>query len=583
MEDSIDRSIANITPPQLPTSLIITPPSTAENLSTLSGSLQRRPMSVSTPKKNSSDEFSIGGRTPSTPSFGAGGMTLKNACIRYCVRVLYQAERSPRKVEDRRMLEGAAVEAVRILTMLCQQDDTLVKKVFPEVKRVHSRFLGKSSETRRLYPADIQFFVEHFDSMIYNTEELVNSYLSSVPVKLHTNSSACFEILDFCLRNSGFLQRFPFLSKFFPNLLKIVAWHPRSFLYEFLELIPLFMTDETTCEVFHSILDIPCTSVMLELARQNNIDQYLIENLRTSTGDVGAFISKSHRQISDFFLRCESGGPETIDKLDKIFAALAPMSNKTRVTVCCQVVPLLLQKFFADLTAHFDRDVQRKLFPSLLERVFVLFPNTTLQSGVRNVLSQQLIRLCSLNPEFISVHQDEILYVFKAMRTSCSGLESVLASLVYCIGEFSVRPGVCGIEQIAKYYEVIETLLYETKASLFVTNEFPVNAKLLSSLISTVGKLAAFSQDFVPKTVICLSKLASTEWRIDTCRLNQREFDIVMSRASDIINVLRLPNVSPAVLCSAADVIPWHESKDSSIQLKIQAMARKQTLETNGS
>ena len=539
-------------------------------------------MSVSSPKKHSSDELSLGNRTPSVASINAGGLTLKSACIRYCVRVLNQAERLPRKMEDKGMMEAAAVEAVRILTILCQQDDSLVKKVFPEMKRVHSRFLGKSDGARRLYPADIQFFVEHFDSMIYNAEELVKSYLSNTPVQLHSKSFACFEMLDFCLRNAEFLQRFPFLSRFFPNLMKIIAWHPRSFLYEFLELIPLFMTEDTTCEVFHSILDIPCTSVMLELERQNNIDQFLVENLEASAKETGAFISKSHRQISDFFLRCESGGPETIDKLDKIFAALTPLSNRTRVTVCCQVVPILLQKYFACLIEKFDKNVHKRLFPSLLERVFVLFPNSTLQKGVRNVLSEQCIRMCSLNPEFISVHQDEILYVFKEMRTSCSGLEPMLASLIYCIGEFSVRPGVCSIEQIAKYYEAIETLLYETKTSLFTANEFPVNAKLLSSLISTVGKLAAFSQDFVPKTVICLSKLASTDWRMDTCRLKQREFEIVMSRASDIINVLRLPNVSPAVLCSTTGVVPWHLNKDSSLQLKVQAMARKPAVGSNG-
>ena len=538
-------------------------------------------MSVSTPKKNTEAELSLGGRKPSAASLTSGGLTLKNACIRYCFRVLNQAERSPKKLEDKRMLESTIIEAMRILTILCQQDKALLKKVFPEMKRVHLRFLGKSIDARRLYPADIQFFVEHFDSMLYNTEELVHLYLNNAPAQLYTNSIACFEILEFCLRNASFLQRFPFLSRFFPNLLKIIAWHPRSFIYEFLQLMPLFMTQGTTGEVFHSILDIPCTSAMLELTQQKKIDQFLVENLEASFGESGAFISKSHRAISDFFMRSESGGAETIDKLDKIFIILAPLSNRTRITVCCQIVPILLQKFFQCLISLSNSDTQRQLFPSMLERLFVLFPNATLHKGVRSILSQQLIQLCSLNPVILSVHQDEILHVFKQMRTSCSGLEPVLSSLIYCIGEYSIRPGICSMEQIAKYYEVIETLLYETKASLFVVNEFPINAKLLSSLISTAGKLAAFSQDFVPKTVICLSKLVNTEWRLDSCRITQREFEIVMSRASDIVNVLRLPNVSPAVLCSAADLEPWHLNKDSSLQLKIHAMARRQTTGTD--
>lgn len=535
-------------------------------------------MSVSTPKRNPSEtDLSIGSRKVSSASLSSTGLTLKNASIRYCFRVLNQAERSPKRGEDKPLLEATVIEAVRILTILCQQDETLVKQVFPEIKRVHSRFLGKSSVARCLYPADIQFFVEHFDSMIYNTEELVNSYLNSVPSQLYTNPSACFEVLDFCLRNAVFLQRFPFLSRFFPNLLKIIAWHPRSFLYEILQLIPLFMCEETTCEVFHSILDLPCTSVMLELIQENILDQFLVENIDASLGESGSFLSKSHRTISDFFLRCESGKAETIDKLDKIFIALIPSANRTRITVCCQMVPILLQKYFECLINQANEKVQRQLFPSILERIFVIFPNAALQKGVRNMLSEQLVRICSLNPVFLSIHQDDILYVFKQMRSSCSGIEPVLASLVYCIGEFSIRPGVCSMEQIAKYYELIETLLYETKVSLFIMDDFAISAKLLSTLISAAGKLAAFSQDFVPKTVICLTKLAKTEWRMDSCRLNQREFDFVMSRASDIVNVLRLPNVSPAVLCSGADTEPWHLHKDSSRQLKIQAMARRQT------
>ena len=577
LEDSFRQSTAYGTPPQHQGSALGTPPSLYDSLSLHSNLSLRRPASVSTPKKNSSEEMPIGSRKPSSTSITPGGLTLKSACIRYCFRVLGQAERSPKRSENKQLLEASVIEAARVLTILCQQDESLVKTVFPEMRRVHSRFLGSTNDARRLYPADIQFFVEHFDSMIYKTEELVYSYLQNAPSQLLKDAFACFEILDFCLRNASFLRRFPFLSKYFPNLLKIIAWHPRSFMYEFLELIPLFMTEAISSELFHSILDIPCTSVMLELKEQSKADDFLLEHLEASLGESDAFLSSSHRKISDFFLRSTSGGPETFDKLDKVFVALAPFSNKTRSVVCCQLVPVLLRKYFECLITQANRNVQRQLFPCLLERIFILFPNKTMQTSIRMILSEQILRLCSINPTYLSVHQDDVIHVFKQIRSNFPGFESVLSCLVYCIGEFSIRPGVCSMEQIAKYYEVVETLLYETRASLFTLNDFPINAKLLSSLISTAGKLAAFSQDFVPKTVICLTKLVNTEWRMDSCRMNQRECEIVMSRASDIVNVLRLPNVSPAVLCSGADIKPWHLSKDSSHQLKIQTISRRQT------
>eukprot|EP00112_Aurelia_sp_Birch-Aquarium-sp1_P002677 Seg1299.7 transcript_id=Seg1299.7/GoldUCD/mRNA.D3Y31 product="AP-5 complex subunit zeta-1" protein_id=Seg1299.7/GoldUCD/D3Y31 len=556
-----------------------TPPSLYESKSLYSDSSSlRRPMSVSIPRKSEQhgERNLLGSRKLSSSSLSSGGLTLKNASVRYCLRLLSQAERIPHRLDNKGLLSATVVEAVRILTLLCQQDDNLMKTVFPQMKRVHEKILGNSTDARQMYPADVQFFVEHFDSMIYNTEELVDSYLRTVPAQLYTSSSACFEVLDFCLRNTVFFERFPFLQRFFPNLLKIIAWHPRSFLYEFLELMPLIVTDATAVELFNSILDIPCTSAMLELTQQNRLDQYLEEKLEMSFGEAASYLSKSHRTISDFFTRSESGGPETIDKLDKIYVALQPLANKTRIQVACQIVSLLLRKFFQCIAALQSEQILKQLLPSLLERIFVLFPNTSLQNGVREVLSELFLKICAEHPTLVSALQDEFLNVFKQIRSSCCGLEPVLASLAYCIGEFSIRPGVCTMEQIAKYYEIVETLLYETKTSLFYNDDFPISARLVSSLISTAGKLAAFSQDFVPKTVLCLTKLVNTEWKMNTCRLSQREFEIVMSRAIDVINVLRLPNVSPAVLCSGACVKPWHLDQNRSRQLQIQAMARKE-------
>ena len=557
-----------------------TPPSLYENRSLHSLSSNKRPMSVSTPKRSESmnRDVSFASRKMSSASIvsiSTGGVTLKNASVRYCLRLLGQAEKIPRKSEDRTILTAAVIEAIRILTLLCQQDDTLVKKVFPEIERVHGRIIGESTYARRLYPADIQYFVEHYDSMIYNAEELVQSYLKTVPSQLYTSSSACFEIFDFCLRNFAFFERFPFLSRFFPNLLKMVAWNPRSFLYEILELLPILVTDSTVCELFHSILDIPCTSAMLELTELNTLDKYLGENLEANFGESGTFLSKSSHAISEFFLRCESGGPETIDKLDKVYVAIRPLSKRTRVQVCCQIVPMLLRKFFQCVSVQVNENMIKELFPSMLERIFILFPDPAFQTAVRTLLSEQFTNLCINSPRLISSHQDEVLYFFKQIRCSLPGLDSVASSLVYCIGEFSVRPGVCSMEQIAKYYEIIETLIYEAKSSLFCNDDLPVCSRLVSSLISTAGKLAAFSQDFVPKTVLCLTKLANTEWGMGCCRINQREFEVVMSRAVDVINVLRLPNVSPAILCCGANTEPWHLDADSSQKLKVHAMARR--------
>ncbi len=550
------------------------PPSHHASMQSLiSQDLSPRPVSVSTPRASTSldrSRFSSASLASLSP---AGGLTLKSASVKYCIRILSQAEKVPRKVSDRETLVASVIEAVRILTLLCHQDDLLVNKVFPEIKRVNSRILGNSKAGRRLYPADIQFFIEHYEGM--NAKEPIDAYLRTVPSQLYTSSSACFEVLDFCLRNRSFFERYPcFLEKFYPNVLKIAAWHPRTFLYEFLELMPILVSESTAVELFHAIIDIPCTAALLELSQQNNLDRFLEENLESSTSDQLSFLSKSHRFISDFFTRCESGGPETIDKLDKVYDCLKPLCTRTRINVCAQIVPILLQKFFHCVYALKCQHVLELLMPSVLERAFVLHQSDAFQMEIRRVLSAQIMTICSSLPSIISLQQDDFLAVFKQIRRSGAGLESIISSVVYCIGEFSIRSSICTSEQIAKFYETVETLLYETRTSLFNVDDFFISAEVISSLISTAGKLAASSQDFVPKTVLCLTKLASHKWKMNKCRLSQHDFEIVMTRAIEVINLLRLPDVSPSVLCSGYDVSPWNTDKNASMLLRVQAMAR---------
>ena len=544
--------------------------------SLLSEDFPSRPMSVSTPKQRDSFERRKASNTSLPSLASSGGLTLKNASVKYCLRILSQAEKMPHRMNDKEMVLASVIEAVRILTLLCQQDESLVNKVFPEVKRVNSRILGNSKEARRLFPADVQFFIEHYDSMMYNSKELIESYLRIVPSQLYTSSSACFEILDLCLRNTSFFEHYPsFLNKFFPNLFKLVSWHPNTFLQEFLELMPVLVNETTAVELFHTIIDIPCTAAMLELSQQNNLDQFLEENLRLVLGSSVSFLSKSHRTISDFFIRCESGGAETIDKLDKVYIALKPRSSRTRVQVASQIVPLLLYRYFQCISTLNSKKTTELLMSSVLGRVFVLHQSASFQHEMRILLSKQITKICFAAPAVVSSQQDEFLSVFKQIRTMGPGMDSVISSMVYCIGEFAIRSGVCTLEQIAKYYEIVETLLYETKTSLFCLDDFPISAKVISSLISTAGKLAAYSQDFVPKTVLSLTKLANQRWKLNKCRLTEREFEIVMSRAIDVINMLRIPDVSPAVLCSGSNVKPWNTDKNMSLQLKVHAIARK--------
>ena len=528
-----------------------------------------RSQSVSTPRNF--DEMDSG--RMSTPSLSAG-VTLKGAALKYCLRILGQADRRPRRTDDKDVLDASIVEAIRILTLLCQEDNPLVNKVFPEIKRLHGRMHDRMIENRSIYSAIAQFYIEHYDSMMYNVDEFLTVYFKEIPARLYGSSSTSFELLDFCLRNKAFFQETPsFLHRYFPNIFKIIAWHPRTFLTEFVDLIPLFVSETTATELFHTIIDLPLLSSILELKQEGRLEEYVGENLEQSSGDSGLMSTASHRAMFNFFLRSESGGADTIDKLERLYLAFKPISSRTRIKVACQVVPMLLAKFFKTLLTLNNDEVFERIYPVALEKLFELYPVSSFQTEVRQLLATQLERICCQYPDLIGSQQDEILAIFNRVRSEGPSLETFIAATIWCIGEFCIQDSICNIEQIIKYYETLEILLYELVSALSSEDDFIIFPKILTALVSAIAKIGAYSQDFVPRVILSLTKLTSIEWQPGKSRLSQEEFYFVMSRAQEVVNLLRLPNVANAVLCIGDKLKPWHLDKNKSLQLKIKAMA----------
>lgn len=51
---------------------------------------------------------------------------------------------------------------------------------------------------------------------------------------------------------------------FCSTFLQILAWSPITFIGEFLQLLPAFITKTSASEVLHSLLDLPCLSATLQ-------------------------------------------------------------------------------------------------------------------------------------------------------------------------------------------------------------------------------------------------------------------------------------------------------------------------------
>jgi len=73
------------------------------------------------------------------------------------------------------------------------------------------------------------------------------------------------ETVWFCLRNkASILTHTNVFSLYFHSLLKILAWHPMETLTEMDELLPTFVGPNTFLELFHSLLDLPLLTAVLE-------------------------------------------------------------------------------------------------------------------------------------------------------------------------------------------------------------------------------------------------------------------------------------------------------------------------------
>lgn len=104
------------------------------------------------------------------------------------------------------------------------------------------------------------------------------------------------------------------LSRFFPNILKVLAWFPRTYLAEFITLLPGFVSEATCIEMMHTLLDLPCLSAALEQTRSRSV----------SGGGSTTSGSPINAALLNYILRGEGGLGGTIDRLGDLYTLLQP-------------------------------------------------------------------------------------------------------------------------------------------------------------------------------------------------------------------------------------------------------------------
>ena len=83
----------------------------------------------------------------------------------------------------------------------------------------------------------LDFFMKHGDAIVYDIKPSLDSFFGATLSVGYHDPVTAMDTLLFCLRHHTRLRSSVFV-KFFPNIFKLLAWSPRSYLGEFLE-IPL--------------------------------------------------------------------------------------------------------------------------------------------------------------------------------------------------------------------------------------------------------------------------------------------------------------------------------------------------------
>jgi hypothetical protein len=215
-------------------------------------------------------------------------LEMEDLIVRYCTRLLDQVAmpkassyqegtglNDPRLQDD--LHEAVTLEALRLLDLICQRNASIVTRLFPIVKRfaidkfnAHIR-RSNSRHSPIIFLTAIQFFVNHNEvTTMFDVDPIFRSYFHDYLRCCYRSSLVAFETIRFCIFNKRkLLTHTNMLFLYFPALLKLAAWHPRSFSNEFVELLPALISPPSCMELFHSILDLPLLASIMESSLEN--------------------------------------------------------------------------------------------------------------------------------------------------------------------------------------------------------------------------------------------------------------------------------------------------------------------------
>nr|XP_044603109.1 AP-5 complex subunit zeta-1 [Equus asinus] len=504
---------------------------------------------------------------------------LREKAFEYCQRLIEQSNRRALRKGDADLQKACLVEAVLVLDVLCRQDPSFLYRTLSCLKALHARLCGDPVCVRALLPV-AQFFLNHGEAAAVDTEAIYQHLFTRIPSELFHSPMLAFEFVQFCRDNLPLFGRsLGILKLSFPNLFKFLAWNGPPLTSEFVALLPSLVDAGTAVEMLHALLDLPCLTAALDLQlrlSQAASERPLWDASLKTPACLEALRDPRFQGLFQHLLRAQAAG--TTERLAPLHQLLQPLAGCARVVQCAEAVPTLLQAFFSAVTQFADGALTTQLALLLLERSDSLFQVPQYEARVHRVLSSQFLVLCKLHPSLVVELTKELLE-FVGSGRGIHGTGSMLTSVVWAIGEYlSVSwDRRCTVEQINKFFEGLEALLFEVTQSRPSATLPKCPPQVITVLMTTLTKLASRSQDLIPRVSLFLSKMRTLAQSPATSSMHgEEDAGAVRTRATELLNLLKMPSVAQFVLTPNVEVSQprYHCDTNTALPLALCTVSR---------
>lgn len=344
-------------------------------------------------------------------------------------------------------------------------------------------------------------------------------------------------------------------------------------------LLPVLVDAGTAVEMLHALLDLPCLTAALDLqlrSTQTPSERPLWDVSLRVPSCLEAFQDPQFQGLFRHLLRTKASG--STERLTPLHQVLKPMAGCARVAQCAEAVPVLLQVFFSAVTQTADGPLINQLALLLLERSDSLYPAPQYEARVHRVLSSQLLVLCKLKPSLVVELSRELLE-FVGSVSSIHSRASLFTCVVWAIGEYlSVTCDKrCTAEQINKFFEALEALLFEVTQSRPSADLPCCPPELVTALMTTLTKLASRSQDLIPRVSLFLSKMRTLAQNPATSSMHSEEdAESIRIRATELLTLLKMPSVAQFVFTPTVGVCQprYHQDTNVALPLALRTVSR---------